>query len=333
MSAGAVFLSYSSPDAPAARRLAEGLRAAGIEVWFDQNELRGGDAWDKSIRAQIKDCAILVPIISADTNARGEGYFRLEWRLAVERSHLMADDHPFLVPVVIDDTSEATARVPDHFRERQWSRLPGGEPTPEFIAQLKRLLSGDAAAAMAQRRQATRTEPGKRRIHMGGIIAIVAIVAVTVMAIFGNDEDSRGSRSKHAASATKGQYVLCYSEISQSPVYVSGDIHIDDSDAASAVKTQFLAYLKEHYGHQSSSASPAECSAGAKTPAELDDSRHLLYTRLKDDKFIETGWEPSTGTDYPAPAGGRAPLIRSQSMSASSPKKAGCPYLKTAFSY
>jgi hypothetical protein len=43
---GAVFLSYASQDAWAAQRIYEALRAAGIEVWFDQSELRGGDAWD-----------------------------------------------------------------------------------------------------------------------------------------------------------------------------------------------------------------------------------------------------------------------------------------------
>jgi hypothetical protein len=39
---GAVFLSYASQDAEAARRICEALQAAGIEVWFDQSELRGG---------------------------------------------------------------------------------------------------------------------------------------------------------------------------------------------------------------------------------------------------------------------------------------------------
>ena len=42
----AVFLSYASQDAEAARKICEALRAAGVEVWFDQSELRGGDAWD-----------------------------------------------------------------------------------------------------------------------------------------------------------------------------------------------------------------------------------------------------------------------------------------------
>ena len=39
----AVFLSYAAQDAEAAQRLCATLRASGIEVWFDQSELRGGD--------------------------------------------------------------------------------------------------------------------------------------------------------------------------------------------------------------------------------------------------------------------------------------------------
>src|SRR5688500_15328207 len=85
-SSRAVFLSYASQDAAAARRICDALRAAGIEVWFDQSELRGGDAWDQKIRKQIKECALFVPIISANTQARQEGYFRLEWRLADQRT-------------------------------------------------------------------------------------------------------------------------------------------------------------------------------------------------------------------------------------------------------
>jgi hypothetical protein len=62
---GAVFLSYASQDAEAARRIREALRAAAIEVWFDLSELRGGDAWDRKIRDQIRHCAPFMPIISA----------------------------------------------------------------------------------------------------------------------------------------------------------------------------------------------------------------------------------------------------------------------------
>jgi len=88
----AIFLSYASQDADTARRICDALRGSGLEVWFDQSELRGGDAWDASIRKQIKECSLFVPIISNNTQQREEGYFRLEWKLAVDRSHLMADN-------------------------------------------------------------------------------------------------------------------------------------------------------------------------------------------------------------------------------------------------
>lgn len=40
----AVFLIYASQDVEAAQRICAALRSAGVEVWFDQSELRG-DAW------------------------------------------------------------------------------------------------------------------------------------------------------------------------------------------------------------------------------------------------------------------------------------------------
>src|SRR5476649_1177788 len=138
----AVFLSYASQDAEAAKRIAEALRAAGVEVWFDQNELVGGDQWDQKIRGQVKACALFVPVISAATQARLEGYFRLEWKLAAHRTHTMADAKPFLLPVVIDATRDVEAHVPEEFRAVQWTRLIGGETPEKFCARVKKLLSG-----------------------------------------------------------------------------------------------------------------------------------------------------------------------------------------------
>ena len=143
----AVFLSYASEDAEAAERLATVLRAGGVEVWFDRSELRGGDAWDRQIRKQIHDCALFMPVISAHSQARLEGYFRREWKLAADRTHDMAEEKAFLVPVVIDNTSERVASVPDKFRDVQWTHLPAGETTAAFIERVRGLLSPETAPA------------------------------------------------------------------------------------------------------------------------------------------------------------------------------------------
>src|SRR5215469_10058068 len=147
MPAGAVFLSYASEDAPAAERIAIALRDAGIQVWFDKSELRGGDAWDRQIRQQIHDCRLFIAVISAHTETRDEGYFRREWRLAVERAGDMAEGKAFLIPVVIDDTRERSAAVPDKFHEVHWTRLPSGHATPSFTDRISGILSPQAAAS------------------------------------------------------------------------------------------------------------------------------------------------------------------------------------------
>jgi TolB-like protein/Tfp pilus assembly protein PilF len=138
-----VFLSYASEDAEAAQRICEALRAAGIEVWFDKSELRGGDVWDQKIRRQIRHCALFIPIISGHSQARLEGYFRREWKFAVERKRDIADELAFLLPVVIDETPERGAAVPEGFHEVQWTRLQGRAASQEFVAHVSRLLASN----------------------------------------------------------------------------------------------------------------------------------------------------------------------------------------------
>ena len=138
-----VFISYASEDRAAARTLRDTLAAAGLDVWYDESDLGGGDAWDQKIRRQIRDCDYFLAVISANTERRKEGYFRREWRLATERTLDMADDVLFLLPVVIDGTSEQGARVPEKFLSVQWLRAPRGEVTPALHAVIQRLLAGD----------------------------------------------------------------------------------------------------------------------------------------------------------------------------------------------
>src|SRR5688572_23091174 len=102
----AVFLSYASQDRGAARLMSDELRRAGLDVWFDQGGLEHGDEWDEKIRRQIKECVFFIPLISAMTQSRLEGYFRIEWDLAAARAQGIAHGVPFILPVTIDGTQE-----------------------------------------------------------------------------------------------------------------------------------------------------------------------------------------------------------------------------------
>jgi len=79
--------------------------------------------------------------VSAATQRRLEGYFRREWSYAIDRARNIAEGALFILPVTIDDTNGGDAQVPEKFKAVHFTRLPGGEVTPEFARHLQDLLS------------------------------------------------------------------------------------------------------------------------------------------------------------------------------------------------
>jgi len=142
MPENAVFISYAREDLPAVQQLKAAMDAAGIVTWFDMDRLEGGDDYDRKIRANIGRCSYFVPVISANTQRRHEAYFRREWSYAVDRARNIADGAVFVLPICVDDTPEATALVPELFKALHVTRIPGGEPPPEFLRRLQELSSG-----------------------------------------------------------------------------------------------------------------------------------------------------------------------------------------------
>ena len=230
-SARAVFLSYASQDMAAARRIADALRAAGIEVWFDQSALRGGDAWDQLIRRQIRDCAIFMPILSATTSSRHEGYFRLEWSLADQRSQMIARNRAFIVPVCLDGTPADGADVPESFQRVQWTRLAGGETPAEFVARIASLVDAPVAPAASrgpitpavaapESHQSPQPAPqGPAMARLGLLIAAVVIVAISLAAFgawtYRHRDAAVAVASSAVAAADKSIAVLPFEDMSE----------------------------------------------------------------------------------------------------------------------
>jgi len=132
----AVFISYAREDLPSVQQLKAGLDAAGITTWFDIDRLEAGDDYDRKIRSNIARCSYFIPVVSATTQRRLEGYFRREWSYAMDRARNMADGALFILPVSVDATSAAEALVPEKFKALHFTQLPGGQVPPEFAARL-----------------------------------------------------------------------------------------------------------------------------------------------------------------------------------------------------
>ena len=133
----AVFISYAREDLPAVQQIKAALDAAGIATWFDMDRLEGGDDYDRKIQRNIARCSYFIPVVSATTQRRLEGYFRREWSYAIDRVRNMADGALFILPVSIDATTAAAAQVPDKFKALHFTQLVGGRIGPEFVERLK----------------------------------------------------------------------------------------------------------------------------------------------------------------------------------------------------
>ena len=142
MPENAIFISYAREDLPAVQRMKAAMDAAGLTTWFDLDRLESGDDYDRKIRNNIQRCSYFVPVVSANTQRRLEAYFRREWSYAVDRARNIAEGAVFVLPVCVDDTPEAAALVPEKFKALHMTRLPGGDPPPEFLARLRELTSG-----------------------------------------------------------------------------------------------------------------------------------------------------------------------------------------------
>lgn len=139
---GAIFISYARENVDIARRLAAGLRAERLDVWFDERELQPGDEWDRAIQRGIERCALFLPLVSRETLSENNRrrYFWREWNAADHSAQGMAGDEEFILPVSVDGSPLHSDTLPASFRRKQGVMLPGGEVSPELAQRLTAIV-------------------------------------------------------------------------------------------------------------------------------------------------------------------------------------------------
>jgi type III secretory pathway component EscV len=112
-----VFLSHSSADNNLARRVAENLRAANVEVWFDQWEVRVGEEFVQKIEQGLGDVDFVIVLLTRASVA--SEWVDREWRRKVE------DETQTKRVAVIPLRGEA-CEIPDFLAQRSFADISGG---------------------------------------------------------------------------------------------------------------------------------------------------------------------------------------------------------------
>lgn len=97
-----VFLSYARPDAETVQTVHQMLRASGVTVWMDVENLRGGAEWRCAIKKALRSSQLVLVFLSKQIVAR-EGYLHEEILEALEVSRQKPPGKIFLIPVRIDN--------------------------------------------------------------------------------------------------------------------------------------------------------------------------------------------------------------------------------------
>lgn len=131
----AVFLSYNREDLEVVKRLKAQLEATGLPVWFDKDQLMGGQDYTRRIEENIRGCVLFLPVMSRTTERERRGvYFRAEWNAAMAQRSRFAPGEVFIVPLVVDDLERRKAEL--EFPGVHVEQAPGGVIDPRLLDHL-----------------------------------------------------------------------------------------------------------------------------------------------------------------------------------------------------
>jgi hypothetical protein len=98
------FISYVRENKDSVDRLAEELRAAGVQVWIDRRDIVPGRLWQDAITEAIENGAFFIACLSEEFNKRSETYMHGELHLALDRFMNMPSTRIWLIPVLLNKT-------------------------------------------------------------------------------------------------------------------------------------------------------------------------------------------------------------------------------------
>lgn len=93
-----IFTSYAKPNLDTVRSLVAYLRSAGLDVWFDKDDLLAGQDWNQVIMEEIKSAQVFLLCLSAESRDR-RGYFYKEMRTALDVASTVPPSQLYFMPV------------------------------------------------------------------------------------------------------------------------------------------------------------------------------------------------------------------------------------------
>ena len=134
MSTPKVFISYSQSDREWARKFAEAVLSCGIEIWFDQFELKPGDHLQLKIEEGFRKSDVVVLLVQPENANQPNLFFEIGAALGMDKK---------IIPVVPEEFEYK--KFPSFLQRIQSLVRKSPEETAEELATALKSLYGEAA--------------------------------------------------------------------------------------------------------------------------------------------------------------------------------------------
>lgn len=143
------FISYVRENSEVVDDLAKDLRACGVKVWLDRNDIMPGQRWKDAISNAIQRGAFFIACFSKELNQRRESYMHGELRLAIDRLRSMPSDRVWFISVFLNKTEIPSLNISDHGTLRDINAVALYEDWGEGITRIIRAMQAGAQSDQA----------------------------------------------------------------------------------------------------------------------------------------------------------------------------------------
>jgi hypothetical protein len=113
-----VSYSHSSSDPHWVNNFVRSLKDAGIEVWFDQDEIKAGDLWEDYIEKGLRESNVIIFLLTKDHIHSANSLFELGASIATGKR---------IIGIVSEDLDRSL--LPQPFRIRKYLEIKSPEET------------------------------------------------------------------------------------------------------------------------------------------------------------------------------------------------------------
>jgi len=178
-----VFISYDSTDIAAMELVCEALEARGTSCWIAPRDVRTGASFSEQIVTAVKDCRVLVLVLSRSSNINR--YVENELNVAVKSGIPVA---PMLIEAI-----ELSPNLEFYIGTCQWvdATVGGAKGSlPRLLETVSRLQSAKREATGNDRSRQRFVRPNHTAL-LGGGLAVAAAIAVIIFLALGENGSER----------------------------------------------------------------------------------------------------------------------------------------------